>query len=97
MDRIRNLEAAPAATGRPRLRDRLVLWLHAQAERLDRVPADFASAIDTTDAHAVRGEWIRLARLWADHNPEELLAWKAGVAVLGGALLVLVIVVRAMG
>lgn len=109
MDQIQELEmsapvADPGVQPRPRgrlrkLSDRVVVWLHRQAERADLVPAEFAAGreIDAADAEALRDEWVRQLRLWADHNPEELLAWKAGVAVLGAALLVLVIVVRALG
>lgn len=97
MDQSSNLELR-ATTARPRLRDRAILWAHREAERRDRIPAEFgaASPVDTSDADAVLREWIRQARLWADYNPEEMLALKAGAAVLGGALLVLIVLIRAI-
>lgn len=78
--------------------ERLVLWLHRQAERRDLVPVEFGdeTAVDPDDARAVAREWLRQARLWAAYNPEEMLALKAGAAALGAALIALVILVAAI-
>lgn len=78
--------------------ERLVLWLHRQAERWDLVPAEFGdeTPVDPGDARAVAREWLRQARLWASYNPEEMFALKAGGAALGAALIALVILVAAI-
>jgi hypothetical protein len=94
-----DLEAPSAAAPRQgRLRrtgERLVIWLHAEAQRRDLVPTEFGERepVDETDAGALVREWMRQARLWADYNPEEMLALKAGAVGLGAALLVLVILI----
>jgi hypothetical protein len=76
-----------------------VLWLHRRAERLDLIPPEFGqeAEIDAADARAVAREWVRQARLWAGYNPEQMLALKAGGVALGGALLVLVVLIGALG
>lgn len=81
-----------------RLGENLVLWLHRQADRWDLIPAEFGgeAPVDQADAAAVAREWLRQLRLWAAYNPEEVLALKAGGAVLGAALLALVILVAAL-
>jgi hypothetical protein len=87
------------ASGRlQRAGEEAVLWLHRRAERMDLIPAEFGaeSEVDETDARSVIREWLRQARLWAAYNPEEMLALKAGAAALGGALLVLVLVIRTL-
>lgn len=99
MDHIQELNAPAPRAVRRRLGDRAVLWMHREAERRDLLPAHFGveTGIDVSDARAVLGEWIRQAKLWAGDNPERMLAWKAGAVALGGALLVLVVLVRAIG
>ena len=64
---------------------------------MDWTPHEFGSAapVDEGDPKAVRAEWRRLARLWADYNGEALFAIKAGALMLGvglGAVLLLVAV-----
>jgi hypothetical protein len=86
---------------RSRLRgaaDGLIVWAHREAQRRDLVPAEFGqgSPVDETDASALLHEWTHQARLWADYNPEEMLALKAGAVGLGAALLVLVIAIGAI-
>jgi hypothetical protein len=78
--------------------ERLVLWLHRQAERLDLVPTEFGdeTPVDRQDAGSLAAEWLRQARLWAGYNPEEMLALKAGAVALGVALLFLVVLVGAI-
>jgi hypothetical protein len=78
--------------------ERAIIWLHAQAERMDLTPTEFGDEgpVDRGDARSLVREWLRQARLWAGYNPEQLLALKAGAVVLGGALLVLVAIVRAI-
>lgn len=75
-----------------------VRWLHRQADRFDLIPSDFGKdvEVDETDATALVREWRRQARLWAAYNPEEMFALKAGGAALGVALVVLVVIVRAV-
>jgi hypothetical protein len=89
------IAAPPAARARlrigaraQRLADRLILAAHRLAERLERVPSEFGKAgpVDEGDAGAVANEWLRCLRLWADYNPEELFALKAGAAVLAVVL-----------
>jgi hypothetical protein len=97
-----DLEAPSAAGPRPgrlrRMGERLVIWLHREAQRRDLVPAEFGERepVDETDAAALVREWTRQARLWADYNPEEMLALKAGAIGLGAALLVLVVLIGAI-
>lgn len=81
-----------------RLLDRLVLRAHRLADRLEAVPPDFGAeaAVDETDAGAVRREWLRLVRQWADSSPEEVFAYKVGAALLGAALLGLLVLVAAL-
>jgi hypothetical protein len=81
-----------------RLAANAVVWLHDRAERMDLVPPEFGDAepVDRGDAVSLIKEWLRQARLWADYNPEQVLALKAGAAALGFALLVLVALVRAI-
>lgn len=89
----------PAAGGRLRLAaESLILWLHRKADRWDLIPSEFGeeAPVDQSDAGAVAREWLRQLRLWAAYNPEEVLALKAGVAILGAALLGLVILVGAV-
>jgi hypothetical protein len=78
--------------------EQAVLWLHAQAERMDLVPSEFGDGepVDHSDAGSVVREWIRQARLWAAYNPEQVLALKAGGVALGIALLLLIALVRAI-
>ena len=78
--------------------ERVVLWLHRQAERLDMVPTEFGdeTPVDRQDAGSLVTEWLRQARLWAGYNPEEMLALKAGAVALGVALLFLVVLVGAI-
>lgn len=75
-----------------------VLWLHAQADRFDLIPAEFGqeAQVDTASARSVAREWLRQLKLWMAYNPEEMLAIKAGVAALGVALIVLVVIVGAV-
>jgi hypothetical protein len=75
-----------------------VVWLHALADRMDLVPAEFADdpSVDRSDARSLLREWRRQARLWASYNPEEMLALKAGAVALGLALVVLVALVAAI-
>jgi len=97
-----DLEAPAVARQRPgrlrRMGDRLVIWLHREAQRRDLVPAEFGERepVDEADARALVREWTRQAQLWADYNPEELLALKAGAVGLGAALLVLIILIGAI-
>ncbi|MDB5444607.1 MAG: hypothetical protein JWP73_2983 [Phenylobacterium sp.] len=78
--------------------ERLMLWLHRQAERLDLVPTEFGAetSVDREDAGSLATEWLRQARLWAGYNPEQMLALKAGAVALGAALLFLVVLVGAI-
>jgi len=78
--------------------ERLVLWLHRRAERMDLVPPEFGqeAEVDETDAGSLAREWLRQAKLWAGYNPEEMLALKAGAVALGVALLVLIVLVGAI-
>lgn len=78
---------------------RIVLWLHRQAERLDLVPAEFGdeTPVDPSDGGALAREWLRQARQWAAYNPEEMLALKAGAALLAAALVALILIVAAIG
>ncbi|MFC3070069.1 hypothetical protein [Phenylobacterium soli] len=82
---------------RPRA-EQAVLWIHRQADRLDLIPSEFGdeTPVDREDAGSVAREWLRQAKLWAAYNPEQMLALKAGAAALGGALLVLVLIVAAI-
>lgn len=75
--------------------DIAVLRGHALAVRLDRLPGGFGdeAAVDEADPKALRLEWLRQFHLWADYNPEEVFALKAGALMLGGVLVVLLIVV----
>lgn len=90
--------AGRARTALRRLAERLILWLHRQADRLDLIPAEFGdeTPVDHADAGSLAREWLRQARLWASYNPEEMLALKAGAVALGAALLGLVILVAAI-
>lgn len=67
-----------------RMGDWIVLRLHRLADRLDRIPSSFGShhAIDPQDAKAIRAEWLRCLRDWADYNPEEVFGLKVGAAML---------------
>jgi hypothetical protein len=78
--------------------EKMVVWLHAQAERMDMTPAEFGdeAPVDPSDARSLVREWLRQARLWAAYNPEQLLGLKAGAVALGIALLVLVALVGAI-
>lgn len=78
--------------------DALVLRGHGLAVRFDRVPQEFGeeAPVDEADPKALRREWLRQLELWAGYNPEEVFAWKAGAAVFGAVLVVLVIFVAAM-
>jgi hypothetical protein len=106
MDPSKDLEASSRPARGPkrtlerlrRMGDRLVLWLHRQAERLDLVPTEFGdeAPVDRQDAGSVAAEWLRQARLWAGYNPEQMLALKAGAVALGVALLFLVVMVGAI-
>jgi hypothetical protein len=80
-------------------REKLVLFLHRQAERMDLLPAEFGDKepVDANDANSVLREWLRQARLWADYSPEQVLALKVGAAVLGAALVVLIVLIGAIG
>lgn len=77
---------------------RLILWAHHQADRMDLIPTEFGDEtfVDHADARSVAREWLRQAKLWASYNPEEMLALKVGAAMLGAALLALVILVAAI-
>src|SRR5688500_10003177 len=92
-------EAAPSRLKISRLvrrgADAATLRAHALAVRLDRVPETFGeeTAVDETDARAVRAEWVRLVRAWADYSPEEVFALKAGALGLAGVLALLLVVV----
>jgi hypothetical protein len=79
--------------------ERAVLWLHRQADRLDLIPAEFGkeAVVDEADGGSLAREWLRQAKLWAGYNPEEMLALKVGGVLLGGALLALIVLVRALG
>jgi hypothetical protein len=83
----------------PKTGERAVLWLHGLADRLDLIPAEFGrdAPVDAADGGALAKEWLRQARLWADHNPEEMLGLKVGAVLLGGALVALIVLVRAIG
>jgi hypothetical protein len=65
--------------------DWLVLRGHGLARRFDAIPQEFGApdGIDEDDPKALRAEWLRQLRLWADYNPEEVFALKVG----GGLLL----------
>jgi hypothetical protein len=78
--------------------ERAVLWLHRQADRMDLIPEEFGkeAAIDEADGGSLAREWLRQAKLWAGYNPEEMLALKVGGVLLGGALLVLIVLVRTL-
>lgn len=90
----------PGAPARrdPRLLDRLVLRAHALADRLEAVPPDFGAEapVDEADAAAVRREWLRLFRQWAESNPEEVFAYKVGAALLGAAIIGLLVLIAAL-
>jgi hypothetical protein len=75
--------------------DIAVVRAHALALRLDRVPEGFGDeiAVDETDPKALRREWLRQLRQWADYSPEEVFALKAGALMLGAVLVGLLIVV----
>ncbi|MCR5875319.1 hypothetical protein LRS10_14685 [Phenylobacterium sp. J426] len=90
--------AEASAAPKPSLVDAAVLRLHALAVRLDRVPSEFGDVapVDETDPRAVRAEWLRQYRIWADSNPERLFAIKVGGLLLGVPLLVLLAVIAAM-
>ena len=97
---IADTPAAPRG-GRSRLRragDATVLWLHRLADRFDLVPTEFGrdTEVDDTDAGSIAREWRRQAKLWADYNPEEMFALKAGAAGLGLGLVVLLMLVGAV-
>lgn len=94
---------APAARPRTPRRsnrawERAVLWVHRQADRFDLIPAEFGreAEVDDTDAGSIAREWRRQARLWADYNPEEMFALKAGAVGLGLGLVVLLMLVGAV-
>jgi hypothetical protein len=89
---------ARAAALLDRALDAAVLRAHALAVRLDRVPDGFGDEVpvDETDPKALRREWLRLLRLWADYSPEEVFALKAGALMLGGVLVALLIAVAAI-
>jgi hypothetical protein len=78
-----------------RVLDGLVLRAHGLAVRLDRVPEGFGddAPVNEADAGAVRREWLRLLRQWADYSPEEVFALKAGALMLGAVLVGLLIMV----
>jgi hypothetical protein len=78
-----------------RLAAALALKAHAWADRQERLPSEFGKAgdVDASDARAVAREWLRCLRVWADYNPEEVFAFKAGAAVLGAVLVGLWILV----
>lgn len=102
MDQTSDLSLEKPASAKPDRRrgagGRTVLWLHRQADRMDLVPPEFGreAEVDPGDGGSLLKEWLRQARLWADYNPEQLLALKAGAVALGIALLVLVILVGAI-
>lgn len=93
----------PVATARPNVvrqyGEKLVLFLHRQAERMDLLPSEFGDQdpVDANDAGSLLREWRRHARIWADCSPEQVLALKVGAAVLGAALAVLIVLIGAMG
>ncbi|MGA0606782.1 hypothetical protein ACO2Q0_12355 [Phenylobacterium sp. VNQ135] len=89
---------AAAPPSKPSFLDAMVLKLHALAVRFDQVPTEFGELgpVDETDPRAVREEWLRQYRIWADSNPERLFAIKVGAILLGGPLLVLLIFIAAM-
>ena len=91
------LSEAPARR-RAGLFDHLVLWAHGVAVRRDWLPSEFgdAGAVDEPDASAVRREWLRHLRMWADSSPEQVFAIKAGGLMLGGTLAVLVLLIAVM-
>jgi hypothetical protein len=74
-----------------RIADEFVLKAHRFADRADRLPSEFGKAgpVDEADPQALRREWLRCLRLWADYNPEEVFALKVGAALLGGAVIIL--------
>ena len=76
----------------------LVIWLHRQAQRRDLIPTEFGerAPVDENDAGSLLREWARQAKLWADYNPEEMLALKAGTVALGAALLVMIVLIGAI-
>ncbi|HEX3699535.1 MAG TPA: hypothetical protein VHV27_02565 [Phenylobacterium sp.] len=75
-----------------------VVWLHRQADRMDLLPSEFGdkAPVDPADADSLLREWLRQLRLWADYSPEQVLALKVGLAALGVAMLVLVVLVAAV-
>ena len=94
----------PAASAEPRAKppglldrilDAVVLKGHGLAVRLERLPVGFGDAgpVDEADPRALRREWLRQLRLWADSSPEELFALKAGALMLGAAIAAMLIVV----
>ncbi|WP_041373294.1 hypothetical protein [Phenylobacterium zucineum] len=78
--------------------DAAVLRLHALAVRFDWTPQAFGDAgpVDETDPSALRAEWLRQYRTWADASPEQLFAIKVGAVLLGGAIAGLLILIAAM-
>ena len=81
-----------------RLLDALTLRAHALAVALDRVPDEFGDAepVDERDAAALRREWLRHLRIWADSSPEQVFALKAGGLMLGVALAAVVLAIAVM-
>ena len=77
--------------------DVAVLRGHALAIQLDRVPQEFGDAdpVDETDPKALRREWRRQFRIWADSSPEQLFAIKVGAVLLGGTIVLLLAFVAA--
>lgn len=89
---------AVAPPTRPSLLDVATLRLHALAQRLDWTPSEFGDAepVDETDPRALRREWLRQYRIWADSSPEQLFAIKVGAILLGAPLIVLLVFIAAM-
>jgi hypothetical protein len=68
-----------------------ILLLHRLARRLRLAPPEFGrdAPVDESDPQAVRAEWRRYFRLWADQAPDEIFALKLGATLLSAALVAL--------
>lgn len=68
-----------------------LLALHRLARRLRLVPPEFGreAPVDASNPQAVRAEWRRYFRLWADHAPQEIFALKIGAALLAAGIVAL--------
>jgi len=77
--------------------DVAVLRGHSMAIQFDRVPQEFGDAdpVDEADPKALRREWLRQFRIWADSSPEQLFAIKVGAVLMTGAIVLLLVFVAA--